>query len=532
MQLRSFFSIEGCDQGVRTGALGLIAYGGSGVIALLFGSGHYLWGPGLALGLLFALSLVRRCRDAHRPRGYLVAALVPFPLWLLVLAMAGNAALGLICFAIGLALTLLISVLPAKPVKEYQDGYWHPDMPAKTPLPPRREPTLGGDELALTHQASAPDADVFDSPERAFGRDCEADAQNGAQAIDSPHHEDLYGSSHGDEEYPKPGQHTPLNDDYDEPEAVPAVRLEPHGASQPEFSRPAKPGFSVTAEPDFSGAAEQDAAQSSPNPQSLRAAADEEGPVWHRFTQRDRLTQKDRADYFTQGADALMVECSGYLDDERQSHPGLNQDEADTHAVPQAATQARPPRTWSDAFNGEGSLEVLMEAIYFHLKRWWRFYLSGAAALLLISAVTAISMRIGVDEPGVNTAANGVASLDSSAGRTELASGLGLSLDEEVLILSWDAGSPGRGLIWSLASGEGERHCATLLFNNGNRYRPLEVSAKGSMREARFSPLDTQAIVRDIALRGNVQLCGQGFSLKGSQALIEGNPRFGGLLAP
>ncbi|WP_338591145.1 hypothetical protein VXM60_01560 [Shewanella khirikhana] len=529
MQLRSFFSIEGCDQGVRTGALGLIAYGGSGLIALLFGSGHYLWGPGIALGLLFALSLVRRCRDAHRPRGYLVAALVPFPLWLLVLAMAGNAALGLICFAIGLALTLLISVLPAKPVKEYQDGYWHPDMPAKTPLPPRREPTLGGDEPAFTHQASASDADAFDSHESGFGRDYEADAPNGAQAIDYPHHENLYGSSHGDEEYPHPDQRSTLNDGFGAPGTVPAARFEQHGASQHEFSRPAEPDFPGTAE---TGPEGLDIAHASQKSQSQRATADEEGPVWHRFTQRDRLTPNDRADYFNQGADTLMVERSGYLDDERQSHPGLNQHEADTQAATEAATQARPPRTWSDAFNGEGSLEVLMEAIYFHLKRWWRFYLSGAAALLLISAVTAISMRIGVDEPGADTAANGAAPRDSSAGRTELPSGLGLSLDEEVLVLSWDAGSPGRGLIWSLASGEGERHCASLLFNNGNRYRPLEVSARGRMREARFSPLDTQAIVRDIALRGNVQLCGQGFSLKGSQALIEDNPRFAGLLAP
>ncbi|MCL1138026.1 DUF805 domain-containing protein [Shewanella pneumatophori] len=96
-----------------------------------------------------------------------------------------------------------------------------------------------------------------------------------------------------------------------------------------------------------------------------------------------------------------------------------------------------------------------------------------------------------------------------------------LALEDDVLIMRWlgDSGAPEN--LWSLATAKGDRTCSRLRFNNGTEYRPLVVNLLADTgTEARFSPLDTEAIVIDMARRGNVSLCGYNFSLKGSQAAL------------
>ncbi|MCK8046574.1 DUF805 domain-containing protein [Shewanella sp. 1CM18E] len=96
-----------------------------------------------------------------------------------------------------------------------------------------------------------------------------------------------------------------------------------------------------------------------------------------------------------------------------------------------------------------------------------------------------------------------------------------LALEDDVLIMRWlgDSGAPAN--LWSLATAKGDRTCSRLRFNNGTEYRPIVVDLLADTgTEARFSPLDTEAIVIDMARRGNVSLCGYNFSLKGSQAAL------------
>ena len=110
-----------------------------------------------------------------------------------------------------------------------------------------------------------------------------------------------------------------------------------------------------------------------------------------------------------------------------------------------------------------------------------------------------------------------------SVARSEvrLPDGFSLLLEDQLLIMRWLGEADEPGVIWSLATAKGDNSCAELVFNNGSQYRPVivELLADTSI-EARFTPLDTAAIINDIALRGSIKLCGYNFSLKGSQSAL------------
>ncbi|WP_394148209.1 DUF805 domain-containing protein [Shewanella atlantica] len=99
--------------------------------------------------------------------------------------------------------------------------------------------------------------------------------------------------------------------------------------------------------------------------------------------------------------------------------------------------------------------------------------------------------------------------------------GFSLILEQELLVMRWLGEADEPGMIWSLATAEGDKSCAHLTFNNGTRYRPVSVELMPDTAiEARFSPLDTESVISDIARRGSVKLCGYDFSLKGSQSAL------------
>ncbi|MGB6135412.1 MAG: DUF805 domain-containing protein [Shewanella sp.] len=114
----------------------------------------------------------------------------------------------------------------------------------------------------------------------------------------------------------------------------------------------------------------------------------------------------------------------------------------------------------------------------------------------------------------------------------KLPDGFWLALEGDVLILRWlgDAGDTQN--LWRLASAVGDKTCAELEFNDGSKFRPITVDllADGAT-EARFTPLDKNVMVNNIALRGDFKLCGYKFSLKGSQAALMKNPQFETLLS-
>ncbi|MGB0894283.1 MAG: hypothetical protein ACPGUD_07740 [Parashewanella sp.] len=100
-----------------------------------------------------------------------------------------------------------------------------------------------------------------------------------------------------------------------------------------------------------------------------------------------------------------------------------------------------------------------------------------------------------------------------------LRDGFTLSLAGEKLFMNWLGEDGAQQTLWQLANAEGDQSCQALRFNNGSTYRPMSVHRLAdSSTEADFSPLDTKVILKDIARRGSVSLCGFNFSLKGSQS--------------
>lgn len=105
------------------------------------------------------------------------------------------------------------------------------------------------------------------------------------------------------------------------------------------------------------------------------------------------------------------------------------------------------------------------------------------------------------------------------------------NVGSETLVMRWlgDEGAAER--LWSLADARGDKRCAHLTFNDGSQYRPMQVDLLAdSATEARFTPLDTNKIIKDMARRGSVKLCGYNFSLKGSQAALGRELKFADIL--
>ncbi|SEK83156.1 hypothetical protein SAMN05216262_10360 [Colwellia chukchiensis] len=88
------------------------------------------------------------------------------------------------------------------------------------------------------------------------------------------------------------------------------------------------------------------------------------------------------------------------------------------------------------------------------------------------------------------------------------------------LVIHWQANVTDKPELWSLASAQGDRSCEHIAFNNAKKIRSMRVSVKESGYYAYFSPLDTKALVKNIAFKNKFSLCGFDFSLKGSQATL------------
>ncbi|MBV7315390.1 hypothetical protein [Shewanella sp. NIFS-20-20] len=116
--------------------------------------------------------------------------------------------------------------------------------------------------------------------------------------------------------------------------------------------------------------------------------------------------------------------------------------------------------------------------------------------------------------------------VDTSA-RVALPDGFYLQLDQGQLLLQWFGETKHVGELWSLTTAQGDKRCSQLVFNNGNQYRPLVVTVEAnSLTQARFSPLDSDQIIEDVAYRGQLSVCGYQFALKGTQAVLESSPEF------
>lgn len=100
------------------------------------------------------------------------------------------------------------------------------------------------------------------------------------------------------------------------------------------------------------------------------------------------------------------------------------------------------------------------------------------------------------------------------------------------LIVHWQADENSEITLWDIRHADGEKSCQSVTFNNDESYRTTIVQVE-NMNEyvAEFSPLDTQSIVKNIAIRGSFTLCGYSFSLKGSQAALGKDDFYAEMLA-
>ncbi len=95
------------------------------------------------------------------------------------------------------------------------------------------------------------------------------------------------------------------------------------------------------------------------------------------------------------------------------------------------------------------------------------------------------------------------------------------------LIINWQADEQQDGVYWQQLTLKGDNSCKEITFNNGDGIRTIEVIVEHATDYfAHFSPLDTQSLLKQIALRGDFTLCGYEFSLKGSQSALGRHPYY------
>ncbi|WP_335920615.1 hypothetical protein [Shewanella algae] len=216
------------------------------------------------------------------------------------------------------------------------------------------------------------------------------------------------------------------------------------------------------------------------------------------------------------------------------TEPGWYTDKQARHKV----NSAEPG--FDDEVDRTGSLSVLLlswrDAV---LQLWQRLgslsaaQRNGLAIAALVTALLGLGLIIWLLWPQAepNDAsgreATEIAAETSDRVTVRLPDSFSLSLDGDLLRMSWLGDTDAPGPLWDLATAKGDRRCAELVFNNGTGYRPMSVVIGDNGKvEAAFSPLDSQVIVQDMARRGSVKLCGYDFSLKGSQAALGSVPAF------
>ncbi|ARD20693.1 hypothetical protein [Shewanella japonica] len=157
-----------------------------------------------------------------------------------------------------------------------------------------------------------------------------------------------------------------------------------------------------------------------------------------------------------------------------------------------------------------------------------------AKGLGVVSVITVIIYLISllftnsdVEQEPVEIAPIEQPAIISETARVKLPDGFWLILQQDILIIRWLGDEGDAQSIWRLDNAEGDKRCAELVFNDGSKFRPMQVDLMAdSGTEARFSPLDNAKIINNIAMRGSFKMCGFNFSLKGSQATLSSQPDF------
>ena len=101
----------------------------------------------------------------------------------------------------------------------------------------------------------------------------------------------------------------------------------------------------------------------------------------------------------------------------------------------------------------------------------------------------------------------------------------------EGIVINWQADSTDNNEYWNIANAQGDKSCQSIEFNQAGKIRSIKVDVQNNDQYyAYFSPLDTKALVKNIAFKGSFSLCGYKFSLKGSQTALGKNEYYANLI--
>ncbi|MBO2647327.1 hypothetical protein I6M45_19805 [Shewanella algae] len=463
MLYKSLICIQGYDNGLRHAAISGAVYLLLLVLGLLFGGGSFIWVPGILLAPVLLLSCRRRLGDGGRNPWLSLIALLPWLILLLALSTDQDSSYLIGALVLALALHAGLALLPGG----------NRGRGARS----KRDYVQG---YCGPVPLSAERKSKIRRVEPTLGSDVQGFSDNHAQGYSDDH---VYQSSDHDDN-------------------------QPHHSGAGYSAAGQQPGHPLS---------------QAYEPASF-AAANSDHDISHDAISYGPGRSRHFDSVPTEGDISAIDTEPGWYTDKQARHkvnsaePGFDDDEVD--------------RT--------GSLSVLLlswrDAI---LQLWQRLgglsaaKRKGLAIAALVTALLGLGLIIWLlwpqaepnDASGRETTE--IAAETSDRVTVRLPDSFSLSLDGDLLRMSWLGDTDAPGPLWDLATAKGDRRCAELVFNNGTGYRPMSVVIGDNGKvEAAFSPLDSQVIVQDMARRGSVKLCGYDFSLKGSQAALGSVPAF------
>ncbi|WP_335910452.1 hypothetical protein [Shewanella indica] len=463
MLYKSLICIQGYDNGLRHAAISGAVYFLLLVLGLLSGGGSFIWLPGILLAPVLLLSCRRRLGDGGLNPWLSLIALLPWLILLLTLGSGQEGSYLIGALVLALALHAGLALLPGGSRGRGARSKRDYVQGYCGPVP------LSAERKSKIRRV-----------EPTLGSDVHGYSDNHAQGYSDDH---VYQSSDLDNNKP---HHSSAG----------------YSAAGQQLEHPLSQAY---------------------EPASF-AAANSDHDISH-----DAISYgPGRSRYF----DSAPTEVDTSAID---TEPGWHTDKQARHKVNSAESG------FDDEVDRTGSLSVLLlswrDAV---MQLWQRLggfsaaQRKGFAIAALVTALLGLGLIIWLlwpqaepnDASGRDETTEIVAETSDRV-TVRLPDSFSLSLDGDLLRMSWLGDTDAPGPLWDLATAKGDRRCAELVFNNGTGYRPMSVVIGDNGKvEAAFSPLDSQVIVQDMARRGSVKLCGYDFSLKGSQAALGSVPAF------
>ncbi|MFP8844771.1 hypothetical protein ACLILW_13800 [Shewanella baltica] len=547
MLLKSLFCLHGRDSRPRFVAISVGVYVCIALAAAAFGANFLMYLLAL-LGLpLLGLASLRRLADADKSKGLIGVFLLPLFIFIGLLTADVHIALIGLSLVLAAGLTFWGWRLPAPTIVDYRYGYFGPELDAPTSqaMPRRRvEPTI-------VPKAAAKEIETQDVAARQAAKStahiqAQPQVERHEPHVEQSHAQAISAATASEPEVDLSAHVEPIAP---EPIVAKSTVAEPIVAS------------TMSAADAELEAQRQDELRFDALTRMTQNPADFVVPDSHadfRPANASRIEQTniDLVDVDVANVDLKHVDFNAAQLDpaERSTEPGWRfaaeeDDELDSfndrdHAeeVRQRRAEAKDSGSMTELFRGLFEFLAPLKRFFVLPKiklpklerRYWRPAGIGCGVVVLLALVWGL-WPSGDAETGYGAdvvTVNAIAPYAGERVTLALPDGFSVALEDDILIMRW-LGEKGKAQnLWSLATAKGDKTCSLLSFNNGTDYRPVTVDLKAdSATEARFTPLDTQAIIVDLARRGSISLCGYKFSLKGSQAILEQNRTFGDYIA-